>query len=486
MSTKKRKGRPGLVILCVILALFLLIAAAPFLYDAVAGFGDYDDVRALTEANREPVELQVDKDGGITLRLDKADLYSAAEAAGGEVLLRSYLSELPGKLDQRLEITKTGFRLDGDTAAAQVRLKLFGFLPLQLRAAANVELTAEDVTVTPAELNIGKWISVSPETLAERFGIPELSDGVRFELPEEVALLEPDSICLEEDGVTLHTGIARRGAEQLLSAPSGTAKALKLCAGDHAPAEVTAICSGDCSGLFSSADDMEHLCVVLTGLTAAAEEKAAEALRGSLEAADIPGLRLGDVEAVRAKYAAALEEQHILYEQTLNGLRERYKQKEFSLSKDHLRLADGQPAESLLPESWGARIVLQYNRDYEAIVRANDGVFSAGLQKWLVLPNPSIYALKRDSRASLPNVPGVEVFDLTLALRMPDGTPAMLFCMADGTVAVNTISEALYGELVSAERLPVLCASEIPMPEREDWARSKAPGPDWSDLYFMF
>ena len=40
MNTKKRKGRPGLVILCVILVLLVLLAAAPFLYDAVAGFDE--------------------------------------------------------------------------------------------------------------------------------------------------------------------------------------------------------------------------------------------------------------------------------------------------------------------------------------------------------------------------------------------------------------------------------------------------------------
>lgn len=482
MSTKKRKGRPGLVILCVILALFLLIAAAPFLYDAVAGFGDYDDPSVLIAANAAPMDLTADSGWGVTVRLDKADIYSLAEQQG---LMDELLKELSEWTDDRLKIEKFGYSADGDRAELRVKVKLFGYLPIQLRAEAVLQLTPDTVTVTPKKLNYGKWISLSPEKLAERLNMPELAEKITVDISGETAGLGIDELKAENDGLTVHSDLAKTAAEALLTVgPSNTAKVLSLL-NETVPPEITAACSGDLQLLSENITDPASLSDALTRLAAACGIEAELAAYFLPEAFSELGLVPGDTKSLQAGYIAMSEAALLRYEQALNDLRDSYKQKEYKLTKAALASADGQSAEGVLPENWGARTVLQYNRDFEAIVRVSDGIFSPGLQKWIVLPNPSIYALKRDSYAALPNVPGVEVFDLTLALRLPDGTPAVIFDTAEGQFAVNTIPETLYQEILTSERLPVLCASDVPRPERSEWIWIQSGTEGLSDVYFM-
>ena len=79
----------------------------------------------------------------------------------------------------------------------------------------------------------------------------------------------------------------------------------------------------------------------------------------------------------------------------------------------------------------------------------------------------------------------LEKADLAPALHLPDGTPAVIFDTAEGQFAGSTIQEALYQELLTAERLPVLCASDIPRPEQSKWLWI-CPGTEGlSDVYFV-
>ena len=483
---QKRKRPVGLIVLSVIVLLLLAAPAAVFLYDAAAGFDDYDDAAALVQGNAAPVTLQAAADWTVTLHWDKADIYSAVESGGGEALLHDYLQELTGSPMRGVKIVKTGFHLDGTAASAQVKLRLLGFLPLQLRAEAELELTPETVTAAVRELKLGKWISLSPEGLAKRLDLPELAEGFQFELPEDLRKLKPDSVRAEADGLVLHTDLVRKEAELLLAAPSDMAGALRLLAGAEAPAEIAAVCGGGLAALDCTVTDMESLSAGLTGLAAAAEETTAAEVRARLEALPFLGLKLGDTAAAQEEYTALLQTRHRLYEETLNDLRERYKRKELTLSKTALLLEDGQCVESLLPEAWEARTVLQYNQNYNAIVRESDGIYSTAMQTWLVLPNPDINTLNRASWDALPNVPGVKVFDLTLALRMADGTPAILYCMAEGATAIDPIPEELFDELVHAERLPFRSSGDMPMTGASTWFRSKAPDELLEDLYLLF
>ena len=478
----ERKRHTGLVILCVILVLLVLIAAAPFLYDAAAGFDDYDDPAALIAANAAPMDLTADSGWGVTVRLDKADIYTLAEQQG---VMEQLTAQLSGLTDDRLKLEKYAYSLDGDRVELRVKVKLFGFLPIQLRAEADLTLTPGSVTLVPKGLYYGKWISLPMEKLASFAGAEALLEGFTYDFSDLAAPLGIDSIKAENDGLTLHSVLAKAAAEALAAAgPTDSARVLALMS-ETVPPEITAVCSGDLSVLSEGITDMDGLFDALTRLAAVSRAGTAAALLPLPEELFGQTVEPEAVQALQAEYSAMPEAALERYEQALNGLRDSYKQKEYTLTRDFLRSADGLSAESALPEDWGARIVLQYNREFESIVRANDGVFSAGLQKWLVLPNPSIYALKRDAWASLPNVPGVEVFDLTLALRLPDGTPALIFDTAEGQFAVNTIPETLYQELLSAERLPVLCASDVPRPERSEWIWLPSRTEARSDVYFM-
>ena len=483
MKNGKRRRRAWLAVLCVILGLIVLLAAAPFLYDAVAGFDGYDDVNALCAADADSVVLTADSGWGLTARLEKADLYTLAEQKGIVDSLTEQLSEWTG---DRLTVEKFGFDLEKDRTELRTKVKLFGFLPVQLRAGAELQLAPDTATVKLKELHYGKWISLSPEKLAERLNMPELAEAISVDISEETAGLGIDELAAENGGLTVHSNVVKTTADALLNAgPSDTARVLSLL-GETVPPEIAAACSGDLWILSESISDPESLTDALARLTAACEggaETAAELLPEKFFRLE---LMPDDTEALQSGYSAMTEAALACYEQTLNGLRDSYKQMEYTLTKAALLSADGQPAESALPEDWGARIVLQYNRDFEAIVRVSDGTFSAGLQKWIVLPNPSITSLKRDSYAALPNVPGVEVFDLTLALRLPDGTPALIFDTAEGQFAVNTIPEALYQELLTSERLPVLCASDVPRPERSEWISIRPEAADQSDAYIIF
>ena len=483
MKAEKKRHRAGLAVLCVILGIFLLLAAAPFLYDAVAGFDDYDDMAALCAADTSPVELTADSDWGLTARLEKADLYTLAERQGAIDDLKEQLSARTG---DRLTVKKYGFRLDKDRVELRAKVELFGFLPIQLRAEAELHLTPDTATVTLKKLDYGKWISVSPEKLAERLNIPELAEAVTIDISGETAALGIDGLIAENDGLTVHSNVAKTTADALLAAgPSDTARVLSLL-GETVPPEIAAACSGDLWVLSESIATPESLANALVCLTAACEGGAETAARLLPEQYFWLELLPDSTEALQTGYSAMAETALERYEQTLSGLRDSYKRMEYTLTKAALVSADGQPAESALPEDWGARIVLQYNRDFEAIVLVNDGIFSPGLQKWIVLPNPSITALKRDSYAALPNVPGVDVFDLTLALRLPNGTPAVIFYTAEGQLAVNTLPETLYQELLTSERLPVLCASDVPRPERSEWISVQPASAEQSDAYIIF
>ena len=145
-------------------------------------------------------------------------------------------------------------------------------------------------------------------------------------------------------------------------------------------------------------------------------------------------------------------------------LRDNYKEMQYRLGRDTLYDADGLPAEAALPAEWGARLVLQYNQNYESIVKANDGSLSP-TGTWIELPNPKLSDLRRERDAVLPKVPGITVFDLTVALRLADGTPAVLFLSAADELGLNVISEQLYEQLTAEETLPVRCSSDIIAPD---------------------
>ena len=130
MSGTKRGGRPLLAL--VLILLILVILALPWIYLQFAAF-PWDDYRTLAAENEYPFDYADFTDAGeLTVRLDKADLYSLLlEYCPPEELLSKYA---PAGL-VKPELEELGFSLQPEEARVNLRLRALGFLhlPLQLR-----------------------------------------------------------------------------------------------------------------------------------------------------------------------------------------------------------------------------------------------------------------------------------------------------------------------------------------------------------------
>ena len=134
----------------------------------------------------------------------------------------------------------------------------------------------------------------------------------------------------------------------------------------------------------------------------------------------------------------------------------------------------GEPLESRLPAEWEARIVLQYNENYDAIVKTNEGnprlqVPVPGLPKMSELPRTGWDALPPE---------GDGPFDLTLALRLPSGTPAVVFLTAEDEFGLAVIAEDQFREIAESAHTPVRSSAGICTQPRERWLRLTGLGED--------
>ena len=127
----------------------------------------------------------------------------------------------------------------------------------------------------------------------------------------------------------------------------------------------------------------------------------------------------------------------------------------------------GAPLEDRLPEKWEARVVLMYNVNYDAIVKTSEG--NPRLQ--VPIPGlPQLSELPRESWDALPkndNGP----FDLTLALRLPSGIPAVVFLTAEDEFGLAVIDEALFAELKDSPALPIYSSGDVIAAPRGEWLR---------------
>ena len=176
---------------------------------------------------------------------------------------------------------------------------------------------------------------------------------------------------------------------------------------------------------------------------------------------------LGEFPALRQAQQARVAQLQRTYYEAQTELRRDYWYKRVILSRACLLDADGAPLESRLPETWEARVVLQYNENYDAIVKTNEGNPRLqepvpGLPRMSELPRENWYALPPE---------GDGPFDLTLALRLPSGTPAVVFLTAEDEFGLAVISEALFAELKESERLPIRSSQEIAAAPRGAWLR---------------
>ena len=479
MNEKRKKAHPLRTILFVLLAILILVFVSPFIYNLIGGFDDYDDVPALTGAGGVKT-LCVEEDGIVSFSADKAAVYSYVSEAELKSRILERISQLPVCSERTVDISSFGYELDAEALHASAKLKLFGFVPVQLHADAELKLSPDTVQIRLQELKYGKWISIPLDKCAELFGTPELTDGITVNTSGFYGALYPVEITAKDSVISFRCDVLNKTAQQVGDSGVLIATLLPIvCAEDPDAAKVL---RGQTADVCGKIGDPAALSELLTELLKFGSEADTEEYKLKLENSPFLDLKIGDISVCASGYCAEVSEALSGYESRLVSLRDNYKALEYSLAEDGLYSADGLRAEAALPEDWGARVVLQYNRyngdvDAGAIVNINDGTLSGG--EWVVLPNPKITDLERDSNDSLPNVPGIKVFDLTVALRTADGTPAILFLTAYDELGLNVISEKLYEQIVSSESLPVYWSSELISPTKYPFV---TPEPAQRDL----
>ena len=460
MEEKKKKAHPVRTVLLVLLAIIVLIAASPFIYSLIGGFRDYDDVDALA-ASGGAMPLSVDENGIVSFSADKAAVYSYVSGVQLEKQLSEYVAQLPFCSEKTVTVSKVGYKLGGETLSLSVKLRLFGFLPVQLHAEADMVLSPDELYIKLNELKYGKWIRFPLDEIAASFDMPELTDGFVIDTSDFYGELCPVSLSAKDDVLSVRCDILNRIAGNAGDPGILLAKLMPIvCGEDHDAARVL---RGDTAEVYGSIKDSADLSGLLTGLLKFGYETNGSNFKQTLEATPLLGLKIGDVSVCVSGYSASVSEKLSRLEAELTALRDSYKELNFRISENGLSTSDGTPAEAVLPEEWGAKTVLQYNIDYNSIVKASDGTRSIS-GDWIVLPNPKLSDLARDRGVTLPNIPGITVFDLTVAFRSADGTPAIMFLTAADELGINIISEELYNEIVSCEGLPVYCSSDIISP----------------------
>ena len=480
---KAKKRRGGLVVLLVIVVLLALLCAAPFVINALSHY-DYDDYAALAAANAALVDLSADADGAhLLFRMDKSDVYSA-------LLESDALAQIEAEAGGRIGIERIGYSLhpreDGSDAEAEIcaAAKLFGFVPVQLCALADVSVTdAGALLVTLKEVRYGPFIRFGAEKLARWTGMDELAEGFTISLEDWAEPLRADKVRLEGDGLCFSSALLSRVLDEVaaMEAPREL-RLLRLYFGDgELPSAF--FDEGREAFIRSAGSSLDALRKALRDVVVFSTDEYRRELIANLSAlpfdltSELEALSVSEVwEAVHARILEAQAHYH----ETQTELRHDYWYKNVVLSKQYLLGADGEPLESRLPAEWEARIVLQYNENYDAIVKTNEGnprlqVPIPGLPKMSELPRTGWDALPPE---------GDGPFDLTLALRLPSGTPAVVFLTAEDEFGLAVISEQLFKEIREKDRLPIYSSASVASAPRETWLRLYQ-GEDQLNAYYI-
>ena len=460
MDKPVRKTHPMRTVLLILLILILLVLSSPFLYDLIGGYKDYDDIPELI-SSADSIELTVRKDGVVCFDADKTAVYAYASEEEIADRVMDKLDGLPFVSRQTVDLKKFGYSLNGDSFSASVKLRLFGFLPVQLHADAEATFTPDELEVRLTGLKYGKWISIPYEKYADSFDLPELAEGFVIDTSDFYGELYPLSISTGDDIIAFQCDILNQAIRNVEVSGGSFANLMPVFL--NTDSDAARVLRGESSGIYASITDSAALSDLLTGLMKFTTVENAAAFKASLEDAPFLGLKLGDVSST---YTVQISMILSDYETSLTALRDIYKQKHLRITETGFCKSDGSAAEATLPENWGAKIVLQYNRDYNSIVKANDGIYNPQLGAWTVLPNPELSSLPKVKGVSLPKVSGITIFDLTLAIRLPNGEPAIIFLTATDDFGVNVISEDLYKEILAGGALPCYCSSDIIAPNQ--------------------
>ena len=381
------------------------------------------------------------------------------------------MQRLQEALGGRVTREKLGYSLTPERAEIRAAAKLFGFLPVQLRALADVSVVdAQTLRVVPREVRYGDRIRLSPEKLAKWTGMPEIVEGFDLSLADWTTPLRADKVYLEGMGLAIASPLLSQIIDEVAAQSETEIRLLRLYEGDLSSAAQAVFKGGrartnfiDSAGasygtLVSALRDVcaygsdEYRCRLIDELSGFPVD-----LTFGLK--EFPRLRQAQIDRVAEAQAAFAEAQL--------ALRHDYWYKNVTLTASHLLGMEGTPLEARLPADWEARVVLMYNVNYDAIVKTSEG--NPRLQE--PIPGlPMLSELPRDSWASVPkndNGP----FDLTLALRLPSGIPAVVCLTAEDEFGLAVIPEELFAELRDSPTLPIYSSGDVMTAPRDQWLR---------------
>ncbi len=464
MEGERKKRRGGLVAVIVIVLLLAAVCAAPFLYNYMTPYG-YEDMEALAGDAEELFALYGADDGGhlkfhmdqggvYRLLLDNALLDAAAEATGG-----------------RVSVEKLSYSLQPESGQLEVfaQVRLFGFLPAPLRAVAELSFPDNDTLfILPREVWYGKSIRIAPEKLAKWTGMPELAEGFTLSLAEWTKPLRADKVYLAGEGLTIVSPLLNEVMDEVAAQNETVIRLLRLYDGDGDAAARALWGNGRADYIRAAGASYAALREALRDVCAYGSDAYRLALARQLEGfpADLSS-GLAEFPALRRAQTARVADAQAAYAEAQLWLRTDYWYRNVILGKAHLLDREGAPLEQRLPADWEARIVLMYNVNYDAIVKTSEG--NPRLQ--VPIPGlPQLSELPRESWDALPkndNGP----FDLTLALRLPSGIPAVVFLTAEDEFGLAVIDEALFAELKDSPALPIYSSGDVIAAPRGEWLR---------------
>ena len=465
MEREKKKSRGGLVALIVIVLLLAIICAAPFIYNATTHFAYDENYEKLAEGwerlfflsaaeDGEHLLFHMDRNGFYRLMIDNDALTAVEEETGGRV---------------RVERIGYLFRAGENELDVCAAVKAFGFLPAQLRALADVSVEGtETLRIVPREVRYGNAIRIAPERLAKWTGMPELAGGFTVSLAEWTKPLRADSVILEGEGVTIASPLLNEVMDEVAAQNETVIRLLRLYDGDGDAAARALWGDGRADYIRAAGTSYAALREALRDVCAYGSDENRLALMNELSALpfDIAS-GLAEYPALRRAQTARAADAQAAYAEAQLGLRTDYWYRNVVLGKAHLLDRDGAPLEQRLPADWEARVVLMYNVNYDAIVKTSEG--NPRLQ--VPIPGlPMLSELPRESWDALPkndNGP----FDLTLALRLPSGIPAVVFLTAEDEFGLAVIDEALFTELRDSPTLPIRSSGDVIAAPRGEWLR---------------
>ena len=459
MPRRKRGGHPLLAFILVLL--ILLILALPWLYLRFADFR-YDDWEALADGNREPYDFAAfSPEEGLTVRLDKADLYS---------LLREYappeklMEEIPSLFGRRPELQKLGFRLDPEEARISLRVKL-GFLSFPLQLRGKVEEERDGLCLALRSVYLGPLLHVSAEKLGELVHQPELAE----ELQISPAAFGAEGVTLRagEDEVLLNLPVPPMLPDLLDLSVMRISRGLALFGVSSLPPAAEAALGPGFTEAFRDAIEDGSAREFLTSYLAVGEEGVTQALEEYT--AGIPEGYLPDPGEVSAQRSAALEQLAAgqrKYETALETLRDLLRNGKlvpvpggFQLDGRPLSLSDlGWTGEE--PEDWRPVYLCSFQ--------------SAHPVQGTALPDADPEALPEG---------GVPTADLGLAMIFPRGEKILLYRTAGDELALIQLPEDSFRSILGMTRTPTLSTDEFP--RQESWLLTEAPAADLLPVYYL-